>query len=449
MKIKKVTEMLAVAGMMFLSGASQHAYGQAEKTGNGGNGVVCFQDPSVVQKIILENEDRKVQIIPDWAIGQIESIEALDIFESKSATISGVTRPIKEIKTGEKVDDYFERLVKPFEDYVSNLRSFGVIGKNLIRTRVNGFENALSPLNDFSSVTQMSDRCVIATIINQKTFNKSGWAFSSYLDTGDFVGNPGKYLNQADYSELTVDLRLYNHVKHSETSKAVLMIHEWYYSSFLRMIWALENSDKVRKLISYLITDDVFSVDEFYKTFYGNADFLGFPAASRLTKTLVMPKRLRADLTAIDEAAVRNCTKGFFIAEKVIAEDLSTMPKRVQTTWKQLSQGAFCFDYHTHKLNCGNKRTCQRVSKMMKTFQEAFDVEIQKESNRAKNTALQLLDAKKGDLLNLVWLKPVQQQMLLDDMQNRIRSGNGNDLIEMSTLIDSTSIKTSDIIFNQ
>jgi hypothetical protein len=38
MKIKKVTEMLAVAGMMFLSGASQHAYGQAEKTGNGGEG---------------------------------------------------------------------------------------------------------------------------------------------------------------------------------------------------------------------------------------------------------------------------------------------------------------------------------------------------------------------------------------------------------------------------
>lgn len=38
MKIKKFTEVLAVAGVMLVSGASQHAYGQAEKIGNGGEG---------------------------------------------------------------------------------------------------------------------------------------------------------------------------------------------------------------------------------------------------------------------------------------------------------------------------------------------------------------------------------------------------------------------------
>lgn len=192
----------------------------------GGQGFVCF-DSKEVALSVMSNKGN----IADEYIGNITSLETLDLFESKMKRGSTLSTPMLiSIGENENFEDYLERIIDRIE------KNIPVLGQKIREAKLN-FSNdnliwadiGLIPVND-SNVVGAYDTpfCTLTTLAIQ------------------FKEENSDYLN--------IDPRLFLHQKMSNQSRAILFLHEYLYLIARKM--GKTSSRSSRLAISFLIRDD-------------------------------------------------------------------------------------------------------------------------------------------------------------------------------------------------
>jgi hypothetical protein len=206
----------------------------AEKGGwssGGGNAIVCFQD-DIAETAIKEIKLAK-GIIPNRLLSSqtaIESIEMYDLFESKLPRGLDPNNKIKIIQIQDDQDliRYSHGLMIRFAKMVPIVSR--VIGKGLSQlpeANMRFHQGAVKQQNDIGEINHINDKkCIISTIAIQRNWN--------------------------NFFELHIDARLFNHPKHSRLSKAVLLLHEFIYSTGRKK--GHLDSSQTRKLVETSIS---------------------------------------------------------------------------------------------------------------------------------------------------------------------------------------------------
>lgn len=197
----------------------------------GGNGIVCFQKVSVNDdlSLIVKEIENNENIIPDKYLGNIKSIELFDLFEAKKRRGFNSKLPeIVEIQTSEKYSDYFERLMKRFEDHSQQAPL--ILGQAFTIVPESNFifsDTAIRFQNDIGEVTLPSNNCLLTTIAAQVNYN--------------------------NFYQVHIDNRLFDHPNHSKQSRATLILHEYIYA-YGRAMRGHKESAQTRELVRFFIS---------------------------------------------------------------------------------------------------------------------------------------------------------------------------------------------------
>jgi hypothetical protein len=181
------------------------------KSGSGGgNVVICFKDRLAAAKV--KSQDNAVY---DEDLSQIESIEALDLYELTKGRFKG-TRKL-----------FIEGNVTSFDEYIQKHLS-------IMTTKLSRAAELAKELQYpvYGSLVPFTSDDIAYTSEPLKRQKDSG-------ESVDFYTNPKCTLTTiivqtTNPNELTIDERLFFHPVHSVTSQAVLFIHEFNYAFVLR-----------------------------------------------------------------------------------------------------------------------------------------------------------------------------------------------------------------------
>jgi hypothetical protein len=235
-KQEKGMKILVLALMLWTTSAvAKINYARGEWGSGGGNALVCFAEVTEVTNGEVRVRDLVAEVrannntIPDELLQWISSIELFDLYEAKKRRGLDSKKPeIIEIKSNEKIYEYFDRLGKRFEKNVYVMKNFITIGKELIPdTNLIFHESAVKYQNDLGSVTLPGPNCLISTMAAQVNFK--------------------------DYFEVHIDQRLFNHPKHSKQSKATLILHELIYALGRKHL-NHKDSGATRNVVRYYIS---------------------------------------------------------------------------------------------------------------------------------------------------------------------------------------------------
>ncbi|HTL12956.1 MAG TPA: hypothetical protein VL588_10735 [Bdellovibrionota bacterium] len=184
----------------------------------GGNGVVCFNDPSVARSILASG----VRVLPSSAIASIRSVETLDLWEAR--------------RNGEEIDPRFDsqdlrhglrvlmakiswvspRLMEDIEREIELLHPEDIIREPY----------GLEPVDDMGPVQPLADpSCVKITL--------------------------AAHFHAHEETIVHLDARLFDHAANSSVSRAVLAFHEILYSIARRH--GARNSADIRAVVSQLL----------------------------------------------------------------------------------------------------------------------------------------------------------------------------------------------------
>lgn len=227
---------------MLLASFNTHAfinYDKGEWGSGGGNALVCFPAGQIAigeESFDVVSEIKKNQnTIPDKFLPFIESIEMFDLYEAKKRRGLNSKKPeILEIQDDEHIYDYLDRLGNRFKNIIPMMHYMIGEAKKLIPdSQLIFHEYAVKYQNDLGSVTLPSKNCVIATMAAQ--------VFLESRENG--------------FYEVHIDQRLYDHPKHSNQSRATLVMHELVYG-LARKFFDHKSSAATRNVVRYFISYD-------------------------------------------------------------------------------------------------------------------------------------------------------------------------------------------------
>ncbi len=190
------SQLLAIVALF--TGSATYA---GPATSGGGNSVVCFSKPEIVDQIKNNHG-----YLTDEFISSISSIEILDLHEAKFPRGIDRRRPkVVSAKNGENIESYIKKITNRLNFTIPEL---GQILRNgtayFAPDHIIWQPFGLEPVQDSNQVGYIDQsRCVIATLAMQRTVNQQNYLY--------------------------IDDRLFNHPKHSLESKAVTLIHEFAY----------------------------------------------------------------------------------------------------------------------------------------------------------------------------------------------------------------------------
>lgn len=173
--------------------------------GGGGNVFVCFAASSPwPAKLRAGTNGRSAVAVPDDALGDVQSIEMLDLYFARENLGSyGITGHFRNdgllpLKVGKDLDADFMAIASRYREtippiYNDLMRAASKLPVSIIVWR----PQPLDQIDDFTDWKNPHPSCVISTMINQ--FDDYSWH---------------------------IDQRLFNHPKHTDLSRAVAMFHE-------------------------------------------------------------------------------------------------------------------------------------------------------------------------------------------------------------------------------
>ncbi len=225
--------------------------------GNGGNALVCFDDPAIPAEILetalvteedmnqdgevirtRKKEDIDKRRIPNKYLKNITSIEMLDLIEAKNRQYQiGNSAGYDELilpTDNEKPYDYVIRIAKRFEKTLPRLSEY--IMRSLKSTNGNIYNWGLN--NQSEGIVQVFD-------FGRKfyNFNTQNCLISTVLVNSIYSG----------ITVINVDERLFHHPQHSNQSRGVGLLHEILYV-WLKRNMEHENSSLTSLLLAELIS---------------------------------------------------------------------------------------------------------------------------------------------------------------------------------------------------
>lgn len=211
-------KMTRVANVLILALALVSSSYAGNESGGGGSGIVCFKSSEAANEVRANGG-----IVPDKLINQIGALQSLDLqlaFMRKN--FDGTSREVFLAKKGQSFNDYFNELLLRLDQSYPELSNamkpeMGFMQRNIF-FRVNPLDRVIDE-NDVG--TEDSDFCTLTNFAVQ------------------YRGLRGAVIH--------LDDRLYSHPKHSTSSKAILLLHEYIYS-VLRKSGATD-SREVRSII--------------------------------------------------------------------------------------------------------------------------------------------------------------------------------------------------------
>jgi hypothetical protein len=251
-----------------------HAWAGPGSSG-GGNAVVCF-DTAEIPTAIRDVNSQRYGRIYDEDLCHITSIEAYDLYLAKQ---TGFTQPsIIQPDPGANPMAYVEKIAKRFDAYLPAISQVLRRGKNnfpmsRISLRRDGL-NRIQDEQDWAYIDRAN--CVIATMAAQRREGDYSYSMNRYnLKVGDVPSVLQNSTPERGLHFLDIDGRLFMHPKHSELSKAVLLLHESLYS-VVRDDKGHQTSRNTREFVKAIISQVGMTVGEYQK----------------LIETLNMPKEL-------------------------------------------------------------------------------------------------------------------------------------------------------------
>jgi len=193
----------------------------------GGNLRVCFDSNAAAEAVLSGNGE-----IPDESFAHIQSIEALDLYDAQRPRgFDQVEIPLVEMQEGEKFIHYVDRILARVEQNLPRLSERLKTHRDQLKKSENikFYDTSLKRVHDEATVSRVEEgNCVLATAAVQE---KKG---NLWL--------------------LSLDRRLFFHNRHSEMSRAVLILHEIVYA--LARELGQKDSSNTRILVGHLIAND-------------------------------------------------------------------------------------------------------------------------------------------------------------------------------------------------
>jgi hypothetical protein len=197
------------------------SYAGNESSG-GGSGIVCFTSIEAAKEV-RENGG----VVPDKLISKIGSLQSLDLqIAYMRKDINGKSRNLFLAKEGQTVSDYLEQLMLRLEQSYPELSQAINVEMGALQQNVYFRLNPLYRIHDENDVgTEESDYCTLTNFAIQYTSGRG--------------------------TIIHIDERLYSHPKHSVSSKALLLLHEYIYSALRKN--GVTDSREVRDIISDIL----------------------------------------------------------------------------------------------------------------------------------------------------------------------------------------------------
>ncbi len=219
------------------------AFAQSQGAGNGGNAIVCFDDPKIADELVVP-QNVVVNTIPDRYLDHIVSIETLDLADAKKPIGLASTSPeIKQLNPGETPEQFVKRVLSAYDAVVSTddwftRSTFSQLierGKKALKAIQISPNEGVIPANDIHPLTKAKNGCVYSTIAVQRS-----------------TGNGQR--------ELVIDGRLYGDKnRNSDLSRAALILHEYVLAADLTLnpnSLSANSTEGVREFVSAILRRD-------------------------------------------------------------------------------------------------------------------------------------------------------------------------------------------------
>lgn len=350
------------------------ASGTGGESSGGGNAVVCFDDPSIPTTILNAKGTTEGQIL-DSHLSHITLVEALDLHEAKyrKGLDGSIVHDVVPIHVGETPQQYATRIEKrygqvaPLIPEITWRGGYRFDGENVIRSPY-----GLAKIDDTRSVTTIDPvHCVLATIAVQQKMGEKDL--------------------------LTLDSRLYDHSKHSDLSKGVILLHEHIYRHAREL--GQTDSARTRAVVRMIIRNHNLTygevIDTLYHAGFGRKVGSGFGLDLNFRDLSyphqVVMKKIFYPMFGLAIKIVRLYDKA---AEPILSKsqeiDLSDKQRRIShchhhrchDVTLQASCGSLdeCKDWLFHlsvvDLNRKNKKRVQSLKKEVNSLVKARDAEI-------------------------------------------------------------------------
>lgn len=181
--------------------------------------------------VSLQSKAKEVRenggVVPDKLISKIGSLQSLDLqIAYMRKDINGNSRKLFLAKEGQTVSEYLEQLMLRLEQSYPELSQTINLEMGALQQNVYFRLNPLYRIHDENDVgTEESDYCTLTNFAIQYTSVRG--------------------------TIIHIDERLYSHPKHSVSSKAILLLHEYIYSALRKN--GVSDSREVRDIISDIL----------------------------------------------------------------------------------------------------------------------------------------------------------------------------------------------------
>jgi hypothetical protein len=201
---------------------SHRALAEGGMASGGGKGIVCFNNQ---QDLLTLRENDSV--VKDEQIKNIGALQTLDLQVSfMGGTITGTTPSLDLALSDESLKQYLNRLISKLSLLYPEIGKEINLNRETLEESIYWRINPLRPAFDENDVTDhYSEVCGLTTFALQYT-----------IDDKVFIH---------------IDKRLFFHPKHSVSSQAILLLHEFIYSILRKD--GLNNSRPVRHIIHELL----------------------------------------------------------------------------------------------------------------------------------------------------------------------------------------------------
>jgi len=221
--------------LIFIAGLSPFTiHAEGGMASGGGKGLVCFSASETAKKVrsnrgVVDNTD----------LNKIVSINALDFIYSNN------TLPTLSFFQNKGHTEVIEKILSRIEITIPFLYQNIIHTRKILEKGTRYRQNPLKPIDDENDVVaSYGSKCALTTL-----------ALNFNLESGP---------------QLHIDNRLFNHPKHTDISKAILLLHEYIY--FQARLKGARDSQKTRELIRIILNGPSYTLDEFTKKVYS----LGF-----------------------------------------------------------------------------------------------------------------------------------------------------------------------------
>ncbi len=338
-----------VLNLIFLT---QYTFAEGGMASGGGKGLVCFNSNEIAQEVRKNH-----RYIRDKDLLNITKIEMLDLHYAKIPR--GFNRKSSTIVEGGNFITLLEKIISRIEVTIPILGKEIRKSESLFRDNIYFRNSAIEMANDENDIAiNETDDCILTTLAKQ------------YKDDGKYY--------------IHLDERLFFHPKHSEVSKATLILHEYLYS------YAISKGDidsrGVREIVSIFIKNDekVKIIDIAKKVF--EANLTPFNAYSNTLEDdrrhnstfsqsidytlLTMPMNFMFDWVASLYLTINNTIEEFdnnrpegIISKNKIIVEVSTMLDEINinSEIKSVSQAKVLLERNAEELSHHNATLLEKV----------------------------------------------------------------------------------------